>query len=450
MKKTIITALILTFLLNVPKVKAETISFDRILCTSIENSYDLKQSKLNTEISQKGIKEARSEYFPTITAYSTSEYSDDLTDGTSTMTSVGNEILIDGSKYQNALSVGASYNVFDFGVRKRKLNIAKTDKTQKEIMYKQELRDLKIDIAEIYSQALIYYKELKIKQNILGIQAELYKINERLNNAGKVQKLDVINEAIKVAELTTQINEAKINLAKTLKEISFYTNQNYDTATIKLTDMQEEHIVPISFKQEVIELKAEVNQLIPELTPEYKIYDLEIDKKQKEYEILKRYHLPKFQFDTKYYLYGTDKDSLVDAFNDLGQRTLTFRLATVLPVFDGFKNSAQKDKLKLEIEKIKVEKEQTLAELSKKYEQIREDSFNAKKQLENNYKTLELVNNNLSMIERLNNSGVIDKTVYLKQKAELLNKKFELEQSQVRSFVAQYKLNVLKESSEKK
>lgn len=112
-------------------------------------------------------------------------------------------------------------------------------------------------------------------------------------------------------------------------------------------------------------------------------------------------------------------------------------------LFDGFKNTSAVAKKKLEIEKSKIEKEKQLAELKKKYEQIQLDAKNSLIQSENNAATLALVNKNLENLKRLNAAGLSARADCIKKQIDLLKKKQELEQNQIRNFVTQYKLKVL-------
>ena len=181
---------------------------------------------------------------------------------------------------------------------------------------------------------------------------------------------------------------------------------------------------------------------------EAKTYDLEILKKQKEYEIQKRANFPKISFDARYNLYGSDDNNFAHSFSDFEQRSLSFRISTSFTMFDGMKNINTVQKRKMEVEKLKVQKEQELAELKKKYSQIKLDAENSLIQNENNKRTLSLVNKNLENLERLNTNGIIAKAECVKKKLELLDKKQKLEETRIRNYVAGYKLGVLNENME--
>lgn len=193
----------------------------------------------------------------------------------------------------------------------------------------------------------------------------------------------------------------------------------------------------------LIKLSAEMLEFVSEESIEAKAADLEILKKKKEYEIQKKANYPKIRFDTRYNFYGSDPGNFFNGVGDISQRSLTIRLSASMVLFDGFKNTSTISKKKLEMEKAKVDKERQLAELKKKYEQIQLDSQNALVQAENNASTLALVNKNLENLRRLNTNGIVARSECIKKQIELLKKKQELEQNQIKIFVAQYKLRIL-------
>jgi len=360
--------------------------------------------------------------------------------------------------------VGLNYNLFDFGIRKRNLEIAKADDKQKEALLLKDTRDLKLDVVDLYGETLALYKVVGIKKEILGLQNELLNINSRLRNAGELSEIEVTNSEIDVSETKAEISELENSLLKRLTEFSYYTNRSYALNDVEIADFEEapmqynntSKIVPISNENQAARLRAEKNakdgannssDFDIENSLEAKSYDLEILKRRKEYEIQKRANLPKISFDTRYNWYGSDSSKYFDSFSDFEQRSLSFRISTSFTMFDGMKNVNTVNKKKLEVEKLMVQKEQELAELKKKYEQIRLDAENSLIQNENNRRTLNLVNKNLENLERLHTNGIIAKAECVKKKLELLDKKQKLEETKIRNYVAGYKLGVLNENA---
>ena len=446
--KNILSAVLINCLV-VLSSNAEVINFDSFLFEALDNSYKLKASKIDKKSTEYGIKEARAGYFPTLSGYATTERYNDLSNGTRQITAVGNEILLNRDYYQDVAAVGLNYNLFDFGIRKRGLDIAKADDKQKEALLLKDTRDLKLDIIDLYGETLALYKALAIKKEILSLQNELFIINKRLRFAGELSEIEVTNSEINISETESDIAELENSFLKRLTEFSYYTNKNYSLNDTELTDFPDDtndSIIPVSDVKKLSAEKSDTNFDLQN-SPEAKTYDLEILKKQKETEIQKRANLPKISFDTRYNLYGSDSNNFADSFSDMEQRSLSFRVSTSFTMFDGFKNVNTVNKKELEVEKLKVQKEQELAELKKKYAQIKLDAQNSMLQGENNKRTLSLVNKNLKNLERLNTNGIIAKAECVKKKLELLYKKQKLEETRIKNYVNGYKLNVLNEES---
>ena len=215
MKKLIIKIYLLTLFL-MPSAICEELGFDEFLADALLNSYNLKLLKINVEISDKGIKEARANYYPILNGYATIQRYNDLTNGNIPITAIGNEIFLNRSYYQDMASLGLNYKIFDFGTRKRQLDIAKTENIQKQLLLLKGEKDLKIDLVELYAQALNYYKQIGIKKYTLVLQNELYDNKKRLKKAGRVSEIDVVDDEIKIEEIKSQLNLLNINLAKKL------------------------------------------------------------------------------------------------------------------------------------------------------------------------------------------------------------------------------------------
>lgn len=290
MKKKLLTILQL-FLIVLP-VYPEQLDFNNFMSAALNNSYKLKTSQINIAISHHGVKEARAAYLPTISAYATTERYNDLTKGHAQITAVGNEILLNRSYYQDMAAVGLSYNIFDFGVRRKELDIAKADDKQKLIMLMKDTKDLKLDAVEIYADALGLYKQSVINGEKLALQNELININKRLRTAGELSEVDLVDSEIIASETKSDLDEVNNNLAKKLTEISYYTNENYNIKDIELNDFPKDVSGVITDTEEPVKLSATFTEYIPEESVEAKVYDLEIFKKQKEYEIQKKSKFP--------------------------------------------------------------------------------------------------------------------------------------------------------------
>ena len=435
MKKILLIVIFLNFFCL--SAFAEELSFEEVLESSVLNSYKLKVSKYEKQIANKTIKEAISAYYPTMNAFGMTERYNDLTDGNSQITAVGNEIFLNRSYYQDMAAVGFSYKIWDFGERHNHLNIAKFDVLEKDYLLAKEFRDLHFSIVELYSEALMLYKSIKIKTEVLNLQNELVEINSRLQDAGELSSVELFDSKINSAKVVAELDELKNSFAKKISEITYYTNKKYDDE-LSLLDFSLDYNVLL---KNIENIKFRVENL-----PEIKIADLEIRKKQSEYEIQKRINYPKIRFDTRYNFYGSDATNFFNGVRDISQRSITLRVSASMVLFDGFKNLNSISKKKLEIEKMKIEKEMQIAELKKKYEQLIIDAKNSVNKIKHFGEILLLVNQNLDNLERLNENGFASRADFINRKIELLKQKEEYEQSSIENLVLLYKLNISLES----
>ena len=421
-------------------VSAKTITWETTREQIVSHAYQVELSKIDVDISKTKILGARSEYYPKIGLYAYNEYSKYLGNKTSQVEYIGNEAIYGHDIIQNAISLGLTYNLYDFGIRGDKLKIAKNDNKSKLGTYYKTLRDIEINAIDLYAKALSEIKEIEVKSEILKIQKELYANKDRLNASGQLDKTKVLSENIKTVELENDIEKIRNEHIKTLKDLSHITREEFSENDI-IEDFSDENIYE---EDNVLHASVEKNDFLNiENSPEFKIYDAEIEKKKRELLITKKQNLPQFSFSTNYYLYGSDQSSFKDSWEDFGQRGLKFRLTTSLPIFDGFKNKSERDRLKLEILRLQVEKEQKISELKTSYEKITTDAEFSKRQLDNNKRMLELVLSNIAMLDRLNDNKLIDKNSYLNEKINLLKQKLDVQLAQINDYKSAYKLTVI-------
>lgn len=443
MKKNCLLYILLILIFYSVPISAKTIDWSTTLNQIIENSYDLQLSKVDIDISKANILGARSEYFPKIYMYAYNEYNKALGEGFNQTTYIGNEIIYGDNIYQNALALGLNYNLWDFGIRGDNLKIAKKDNISKKATYYKSLRDIELEAVELYAKILTLHKEILIKTELLDVQKELYSIKSRLNKSGQIDKTKEVSENIKIVELENNIDKLKNDYIKSLKDLSYYSRQDYEENDIPSDFIIEdqENFIPVN---NVLKASVEETSVFNiEDSAEFKIYDAEIEKKKRELSIAKKKNLPQFTFSTNYYLYGADQSSYAHSYDNFGQRGLKFRLTTYLPIFDGLKNKSERDKLQLEILRLEIEKEQKLAEIKLKFDKIQKDAYYSKKQLENNKTMLALVDSNISMLNRLNENKLIDKESFLNEKMKLLSQKFEVQSAQISDYISAYKISVI-------
>lgn len=429
-------ALIFTITLQISTYAAE-ISYQDTLKAAINNSFDLKMSQLDIGISKAQLKSVRADWYPSLSMQFNTEYNKDLTNGRGSYAYAGNTMITPYTQFRDMLYLTISYNLFDFGVQGKKVHIAKQELAQKEINYNMQLRDLKLKILELYGKIEQNNNAINTKSEILSLYKNMFSNKERMFKAGINDKLSVMDEAVKIAKTQNEIENSKLELKNALEDLTYYTKNNYNISNLSVQSINmEEHddknIVSISSKN-IIESEINKNEynlnFDPYTTDEAKYYDLEIDKKKSELSILKRQLFPSFRFYTGYSLYGQNPHNYYSSIQDISQRSFVVGISSQYVFFDGFKNRANREKTKLEIEKLQVEKEKKLSELENKYQKSYKAYETYNEELNVNRQLLATVKEKLNDIERLNANKLTDQNQLLSAKADLLNQEYELEQN---------------------
>lgn len=414
---------------------AETLTYKTVLKTAMDNSFDIKMAALDIDISKAELKMSRADLFPTLYTQVNTEYNNGL-GNTANINYVGSTVVSSYTQYRNLASLGLSYNLFDFGAINKKVLIAKKDVEQKKVAVDMQVKDLKLKILELYTKTLEANDTIKTKTEILKVYEEMFHNKERLFLAGTKDKISVMDEAVKIARAQDDIHNSKLELKKTLSDLSSYTLQKYNTNNIEVLDFEEMNIpnaiVPVGnfepLKAKIIEENTDLS-FNPNKSLEAKYYDFEIEKKKAEFEMYKRQRLPSFKFYTNYLCYGADPNSYFSSYSEFKQTALAFGISGSFAFFDGFKNRASKEKAALEVKRLQLEKEKKLTELKTEYEKSYASYETYAEELSNKKDLLNKVKDKLTALDRMSKSGLIERNDLLVTKADLLNQEFDLQQN---------------------
>lgn len=434
MKKKIYLVLLIIFLFQTWAFGTE-LTYKDTLNTAINNSFDLKMSALDIGISKAQLKAVRADWYPSLSMQFNTEYNKDLMNGRGTFAYAGNTMITPYTQFRDMLYMTLSYNLLDFGIQGKKVHIAKQEITQKEINYNMQLRDLKLRILELYSKVEQHNNAINTKSEILSLYKNMFTNKERMYKAGMNDKLSVMDEAVKIAKTQNDIENSKLELKNALEDLSYYTKNDYEISNLYVHSVNSEpepNIVEVSSKN-IIETeinKTDYNFSFDSyLSDEAKYYDLEIDKKKSELSILKRQLLPTFRFYAGYSLYGQNPNNYYSSLQDIGQRSFVVGISSQYVFFDGFKNRANREKTKLEIEKLQVEKDKKLSELENKYKKSYKAYETYSEELDINRQLLSTVKEKLDDVGKLRVYKLADQNQLLSAKADLLNQEYELEQN---------------------
>lgn len=395
------------------------ISFDDISKKAQEHSYDIKLADFDYLIAKQGIRDARSEYFPKLVAIASNEYTKNFKDYTSSIvTTVGDSFINPYTRFQSLFGITLSYNLFDFGIRRNSLDIAKEDTDIKELLVKSKFQDLDLTLIDTYSKLLMSKKQIEINNQILKLEENNLQMKERLLKAKEISKTEVNQQKATVKTIEQKILELEAIAQESLNWLSFYTGEDYDIVKTDVSDFKKTDFDPMKsydYTQSVL----------------WQIQEKELKKKELAVKIAKKAYLPKVNAYGRYYVYGSDHSSYNDAMKDISPSNYTIGASVVMPVFDGFKTSANVQKAELDLKKQFIERDKAIAELTNKLSIMRSNLLYLEKEVVVNKETIEELQDKENSYKKLLAKRVISPIELNQAKTELLNQQIEYEKNNI-------------------
>lgn len=400
-----------------PKLISGKISFDEISQKAQAHSYDIKLADFDFLITKQGIRDARSEYFPKLVAVASTEYTKNFRDYSNTVvTTVGDSFINPYTRFQSLFGITLSYNLFDFGIRRNNLDIAKEDADIKELFIKSKFQDLDLTLIDTYSKLLITKKQIEINRKILKIEQENLAIKERLLKAKEISKMEINQQKTLVKNIEQQIFELSALAEESLNWLSFYTGEKYDFAQIDVTDFKKIDFDPMKaydYTQSII----------------WKVQEKELKKRELALKVAKKAYLPKVNAYGRYYIYGSDYSSYSDALKDISPSNYTVGASVIMPVFDGFKTAAAVQKAELDLKKQFIERDKSIAELMNKLSIMRSNLLYLEKQVAVNKAAINELQEKEHSLKRLLAKKIISPIELNETQVELLRQQIEYEKN---------------------
>jgi outer membrane protein TolC len=422
------------FFVPIKAIAELRLNFPEVVHAALNHAFDIRLSALDIGISRTAHQQAKAAYYPELSTRFNSQYVRDLTGGTPQVTAVGTTILLQNTIYQSSLSMNANVNLYDFGSRELKVMIAEKDIQVKQVVYAQALRDTKLRVLEIYRDLLLTSRELKSKKALLDLYKELVLTKERLFLAGKILKIEMMDEAIKVVKTLDALDNLKLKITNILEDLSLSTGIKYAAEGLEVEDFRDQ--------ETIIENRFDIKK-----SPEFRMYELEIEKKTAELESIKRdRYLPQFSFYSNYIFYGEDKKYIDASLGGMQSRNFFLGVQATLPLFDGFRSSAQIEKAKIEIVRLKVEKEKKLTQLMSRYDKLEEVKKYYLTGIKNQDDLTAKVSGNLFMMGRLTAQQIAEHPDWLNRKIEMNLQQLELDKMTTLKKAADIELRLLSES----
>lgn len=410
---------------------ATPLLLDDVLQKAVTRSYSLKMADVDIRLGKVDMKAARGAYLPDLKANLNVEYLKDLEKQTSPVTSVGNNIIPSGTRFQNSAGFSLNHTLVDFGVRRHRLEMAKKEVLSKAASYEQTCRDLKIKLVDLYEDALIHYKTLQSHQAVFEMAQQIYQLKKRLYQAGSISKVEMTNQAIELAQVIDDIQTSRVALQEKLQELGYFTQDTYDLDEIELVDFEEP-----SFKIQVFHA---------EMTADAKALDFAIAQKEQEIAVLKRQNLPQVMLYSYYNFYGFDPSRLKKSIDNFSQRTISLGLSVSLPILDGLKNNTAIERAELEKEKLGWQKAEKLAQLTHQAQQYEAKVQGFTVQLGTKARILKRAQYKQELLLRLSEQQMIEQSQLLQENMGALKKQLDADKIRIQSVAALKKRQILEE-----
>ena len=414
------------------EISEPVLEISRLMEKAKSYSYELQIGAKTREINTQGIKIERSEYYPKLNLQAGTEYTKNMRDNNIGMvTTVGDMFLNPYTRYQSIMGLVLSYNLFDFGVRRGKLDIAKASVQISEIEEQEKCQDIYLKVLDVYTKILVIKKQIDINEEILQIEKSNLELQNRLYKAKQITKNDLNNSEVKVAKVQRRINELRSILLENLENLSYYTGEKYDIADLKIKESP----------------TPQLSDSDPDYTNSivWKLYEKQIKKKDLEIKVLKRSNYPKVTAYGRYYLYGSDPSSYGSSLGDISASNYTIGGTVSMPIFDGLKNREEIKKAEIEKSQLEIERDKSMAEYKMRLMTLRHNLVYENDQIKTDNEILKSLNEKVSNQTRLLSKKLISPTELNDAKIDKLEQEIELTKDNLMKFAIVKSIQILTE-----
>ena len=382
-------------------------------------------------IAKQGIRTARSEYFPKLNASVGTEYTKNFKDlANSTVSVVGDAFVNPYTRFQSLMGITLSYNVFDFGVRKNKMDMAKEDVQLRELLEKEQYQELELTIIDTYSKLYMLKKQIEINEEILELAKKNLEYKTRLYEAKEIVKTELNDQNVEVQKYERKLLELKSLAQESLNWLTFYTKQEYQLDNLVVKELKKSNINPMEF-----------NDYTKSLT--WLIQEKEVKKKELALNIAKKNNMPKVNAYSRYYLYGSDHSSYRRTMDDLGPSNYTIGATVFMPLFDGFKNSAEIQTAHLELQQQLIKRDKAIAQFMTRLATMRTNLVYLDKQVETDTTLAMELENKEKLIKKLVDKKISTPIELNEVKIKLLEQQIELEKNTTTTIAIQRAIQAL-------
>ncbi|MBU1059232.1 MAG: TolC family protein [Proteobacteria bacterium] len=400
--------LLATMVTPVPQALAQTLEVHALLTKVFNYSHELQLTDVDIEINRQRLQETRAAYFPTLNLRYTNEWFEDLSDGDGSFDSVGGTVIsANGSKWKNVLGASLQYTLYDFGARKSLYDNARRDVAIARLIRSQKEISLSLQVLELYSRGLKTQDQLLHQAFVHDLRQDIFALSQRLHQAGSLDRLQIGEAAIAVAEASQRLDELTMVRAEVLHNLTSLSGEEYDPQLIGFTSLTP---------------GANMSEIDVTALPEIQAYNLAIDKKQAEYKIARTSYLPRLSFYSSYSFYGSDSGDWSQALSNLDETNFACGIMLDLNIFNGLADQAKAARLRAELQRLTIERKKKIAENETTYRSLQHHAQLLSQRREQWQDFRKGLDSQAVMTERLAREQVLDRLSSLNLEVDLAAK----------------------------
>lgn len=420
-------------LLSVIGIRVEADELRELMGKARAHAYEVQMAGMERGIRGQERRIERSEYYPRINLYAGSEYTHNMREGRmGAVTTVGEMFINPYTRYQTLLGITMSYNVYDFGVRRGRMEMAKRSEEIGEIAEREGLRAVYVKVIEKYSEIVLLKREIEIKEGIVEQIERKLAMKRRLNGAGEISSIEIKEEEIELAGERKELLEMEERMEWECDELSYYIGERYEVGRLSDEEMRAEREKEIEVGEEDYE-RSEVNQ----------IYGKEIARKEAEIAVLRRSRYPKLVAYGRYYMYGSDRNNYGGSLGDIGLSNYTIGGSLSMPIFDGMRNREEIRKAEMEKRRLEIERDKAVEEYRRRVEGLVRELRYERERIAQSEEQMKRIEERKRMKERLREKSEIDGIAIVEEEIARLERARELIREEVSEYAIRKTLEIM-------
>ncbi len=358
MKRSVITALILTFTITMNGQKKWTLK--DCIDYAMQNNITLQQSRLQKQSATEDRKQSHAALFPSLSASTNQSvgYRPWLSSGMTTVTNGTVNTKVNKTYYNGTYGINASWTVWNGNQNRNQVKLNEVSEEQAELNIAETANSIQEKIAQLYVQILYMNEAIKVSKESLETSKKNEARGKEIMEVGRMSKADL-------AQLTAQRATDEYNIVEAESNLANYILQLKQLLEITSEEPFDIEIPAYSDEQAFAEIPSLGSVYEHALTyrPEIRNSELSLKSSDLQMKIAKAGHLPTISMTS-----GVATNTGSMSSNEWGHQMKTNLDASLgasvsIPIFDNRKT-------KTAINKAKIQHEQALLDIQDKQKQL--------------------------------------------------------------------------------